>query len=177
MLFKETKANTSEHQFIWPLLPTAREGNVFTGDCLSTIGFVDTGSLLGLVTAQLVRILLECFLVKCNEQMDFSISRNYYYPKPRLENIVQFFQVIHKFVLFYRKMVFLLSFNYYYTWSIVLVVIQSSRYYGDTVHVDTESAHYSHKVNSLSHPSGCAYRCCHLLVHEYAAASAIEPTG
>ena len=40
-------------------LPTAREGNVFTGVCLSTIGLMDTGSLLGLV----VCILLECFLV------------------------------------------------------------------------------------------------------------------
>ena len=45
------------------LLPTAREGNVFTGVCLSTIGLMDTGSLLGLVMARSVRILLECFLV------------------------------------------------------------------------------------------------------------------
>ena len=37
--------------------------HVFTGVCLSTIGLVDTGSLLGHVTARLVRILLECFLV------------------------------------------------------------------------------------------------------------------
>ena len=44
-------------------LPTARECNVFTGVCLSTIGLTDIGSLLGLVTARLVRILLECFLV------------------------------------------------------------------------------------------------------------------
>ena len=36
------------------LLPTAREGNVVTGVCLSTIGLMDTGSL---------RILLECVLV------------------------------------------------------------------------------------------------------------------
>ena len=33
-------------------LPTAREGNVFTGVCLSTIGLMDTGSLLGLVAAR-----------------------------------------------------------------------------------------------------------------------------
>ena len=46
-----------------PFLPTAREGNVFTGVGLSTIGLIDTGSLLGLVTARSVRILLECFLV------------------------------------------------------------------------------------------------------------------
>ena len=45
------------------LLPIAREGNVFTGICLSTIGLMDTGSLLGLVKARSVRILLECFLV------------------------------------------------------------------------------------------------------------------
>ena len=44
------------------LLPTAREGNVFTGVCLSTIGLVATRSLLILVTARSVRILLECFL-------------------------------------------------------------------------------------------------------------------
>ena len=44
------------------LLPTAREGNVFTGACLSTIGLMDTGSLL--VTAQSVRFPLECFLVR-----------------------------------------------------------------------------------------------------------------
>ena len=49
---------------IFTLLPTAREGNVFTGVCLSTIGLMDTGSLLGLVTARSVCILLECFLVK-----------------------------------------------------------------------------------------------------------------
>ena len=46
-----------------PSLPTAREGNVFTGICLSTIGLFDTGSLLGLVTGRSVRILPECFLV------------------------------------------------------------------------------------------------------------------
>ena len=34
------------------LLPTAREGNVFTGVCLSTIGLMDTGSLPGLVTVR-----------------------------------------------------------------------------------------------------------------------------
>ena len=45
------------------LLPTARKGNVFTVVCLSTIGLMDTDSLLGLVTARSVRILLECFLV------------------------------------------------------------------------------------------------------------------
>ena len=44
-------------------LPTAREGNIFTGVCLSTVGLMDTGSLLGLFTARLVCILLECFLV------------------------------------------------------------------------------------------------------------------
>ena len=43
------------------LLPTAREGNVFTGVCLSTIGLM----LLAHCSAflQCVRILLECFLV------------------------------------------------------------------------------------------------------------------
>ena len=46
-----------------PFLPTTREGNVFTGVCLSTISLMATSSLLGLVTAQSVRILLECFLV------------------------------------------------------------------------------------------------------------------
>ena len=45
------------------LLPTAREGKVFTAVCLSTISLMDTGSLLGLVTVRSVRILLECFLV------------------------------------------------------------------------------------------------------------------
>ena len=44
-------------------LPTAKEGNIFTGVCLSTIGLMDIGSLLGLVTAQSVLTLLECFLV------------------------------------------------------------------------------------------------------------------
>ena len=32
------------------LLPTTREGNVFTGVCLSTFSLIDTGSLLGLLT-------------------------------------------------------------------------------------------------------------------------------
>ena len=45
------------------LLPTAREGNVFTGVCLSTIGLMATRSLLGPVTVRSVRILLKCFLV------------------------------------------------------------------------------------------------------------------
>ena len=45
------------------LLPTAREGNVFTGVCLSTIGHMATRSLAILVTARSVRILLVCFLV------------------------------------------------------------------------------------------------------------------
>ena len=49
-------------------LPTAREGNVFTGVYLSTIGLMDTGSLLGFVMAQSVHILLECFLVHIIEQ-------------------------------------------------------------------------------------------------------------
>ena len=44
------------------LLPTAREGYVFTGVCLSAIGLVATPSLLILVTARSVRILLEGFL-------------------------------------------------------------------------------------------------------------------
>ena len=44
-------------------LPTAREGNVFTDVCLSTIGLVATHSLFDLVTARSVRILLECCLV------------------------------------------------------------------------------------------------------------------
>ena len=44
-------------------LTTAREGNVFTGVCLSTIGLMPTGSMLGLVMARSVRIALECFLV------------------------------------------------------------------------------------------------------------------
>ena len=44
-------------------LLTAREGNVFTGVCLSTIGLVATRSLLSLVMARSVRILLECCLV------------------------------------------------------------------------------------------------------------------
>ena len=39
------------------------KGNVFTVVCLSTISLTDTGSLLGLVMARLVRILQECFLV------------------------------------------------------------------------------------------------------------------
>ena len=33
--------------------------------CLSTIGLMDTGSLLGLVMVGLVNIILECFLVLC----------------------------------------------------------------------------------------------------------------
>ena len=45
------------------LLPTAREGNIFTGVCLSTIGVMATRSPLILVTARSVLILLECFLV------------------------------------------------------------------------------------------------------------------
>ena len=50
--------------FLWrAFLPTAREGNVFTGVCLYTIGLVATRSLLDLVIARLVRILLECRLV------------------------------------------------------------------------------------------------------------------
>ena len=45
------------------LLPTAREGNVFTGVCLCTISLMATQSLLGLVTVRSVQFLLECFLV------------------------------------------------------------------------------------------------------------------
>ena len=45
------------------LLPTAREGNVSTGACLSTIGLMATQSLLILVTARSVCVLLKCFLV------------------------------------------------------------------------------------------------------------------
>ena len=52
-------------------LPTEREGNVFTGVCLSTIGLMDTGSLLGLVMAWSVRILLECFLVNCAVKLNY----------------------------------------------------------------------------------------------------------
>ena len=48
---------------VFPFLPTAREGNVFTVVCLSTIGPMATGSWFGLVAARSVRILLECFLV------------------------------------------------------------------------------------------------------------------
>ena len=44
-------------------LPTASESNVFADVCLSTIGLMDTRSLLGLVTARSVGILLECILV------------------------------------------------------------------------------------------------------------------
>ena len=47
------------------LLPIAREGNVFTGVCLSTVGLMDIGSLLGLVMARSVHILpgmLSCFI-------------------------------------------------------------------------------------------------------------------
>ena len=50
-------------------LPTAREGNVFTRTCLSTIGVIDTGSLLGLVTAKSARILLEGFLVTARNEV------------------------------------------------------------------------------------------------------------
>ena len=53
---------STEFPLLDKLLPTEREGNVFTGVCLSTIGLIDTRSLLGL-TARSVRILLECFLV------------------------------------------------------------------------------------------------------------------
>ena len=49
-----------KHSF---LTSSQGEGNVFTGVSLSTIGLVATRSLLGLVTAQSIRILLECFLV------------------------------------------------------------------------------------------------------------------
>ena len=45
------------------LLTIAREGDVFTCVCLSTISLMDTGSLLGLVTAREVCILQEFFLV------------------------------------------------------------------------------------------------------------------
>ena len=37
--------------------------------CLSTIGLMDTGSLLGLVMVGLVNILLECFLVLCVKRL------------------------------------------------------------------------------------------------------------
>ena len=40
-----------------------REGNVFTGVCLSTIGLLAIRSLFGLAMARSVRILLECCLV------------------------------------------------------------------------------------------------------------------
>ena len=62
---------------IWPsingardqsLLPTAMECNVFTGVCLFTIGFMDAGSLLGLVTALSVGILLKYFVLFIGEQ-------------------------------------------------------------------------------------------------------------
>ena len=66
---------------VW-LLPTAREGNVFTGACLSTIGLMDTGSLLGLVMVRLVRILLECFLVVDDFGAEKSARRNRCSSKP-----------------------------------------------------------------------------------------------
>ena len=48
---------------LFTLLPTMKEGNVFTGVCLSTIGPMATRSLLILVMARSVRVLLECILV------------------------------------------------------------------------------------------------------------------
>ena len=59
------------------LLPTVREGNVFTGVCLSTIGHIATRSLLGLVTAQSVCILLECFLVLFHSRTNYSSFYKY----------------------------------------------------------------------------------------------------
>ena len=50
---------------IEPCLPTAREGNVFTGVWLSTIDLIASWSLLILITARSARIPLECFLVLC----------------------------------------------------------------------------------------------------------------
>ena len=46
-------------KFCITMLPTAREGNVFTGVYLSAIGLMATRSLLILVTTRSVRILLE----------------------------------------------------------------------------------------------------------------------
>ena len=57
------------HSLLSALLPTAREGYVFTGVCLSTIGIVATRSLLDLVTARSVRILLECCLVRFGDTL------------------------------------------------------------------------------------------------------------
>ena len=45
------------------LIFTDRKGRHCFQRCLSTIGVIDTGSLLGLVTVRSVRILQECFLV------------------------------------------------------------------------------------------------------------------
>ena len=69
------KADEKVKRITKQYLPTAREGNVFTGVCLSATGCIAgvnfvtyvcyltaTGSLLGLLTARSVRILLECFL-------------------------------------------------------------------------------------------------------------------
>ena len=50
-------------------LPTAREGNVFTGVCLSTVSLMTTWPLLILVTARSVHILLECFLVTVRNEV------------------------------------------------------------------------------------------------------------
>ena len=52
-------------------LPIAREGNVFTGVCLSTIGLMPTGSLHGLVMARSVRIVLEFFLIYQFDDADY----------------------------------------------------------------------------------------------------------
>ena len=46
------------------------EANVLTGVCLSTVGLMATRSLIGLVTARLVRLLLECFLILLDFDVD-----------------------------------------------------------------------------------------------------------
>ena len=74
--------------------------------CLSTIGFMDTGSLLGLVTARSVSILLECFLVFNSFTFDtnqYSISKEIqsnYLEFPELpDNQLHFYQQVLPFPL------------------------------------------------------------------------------
>ena len=71
-LTKQGEKNS--HQFV-PSLPTAREGNVFTDFCLSTIGLMNIASVLSLIMARSLCILLECFLIHSDfTQLNLSVS-------------------------------------------------------------------------------------------------------
>ena len=68
------RGEKNSHQFV-SSIPTSREGHVFTGVCLSTIGLMNTASVLCLIMARSLCILLECFLIHSDfTQLNLSVS-------------------------------------------------------------------------------------------------------